>query len=394
MSMLTFMPWCRIDKLYKVDKIEILPFNRRAPVSGIDDAGQCRVNTIMGIYKDIEGRPVDSAALIHYSGKTLIDDLNEEEMAEMSDLMTLACFSGLAKREYFNPVGPYCNSDCFTLYSQKFDKAKFTTLRTRRREGSTSSVWPIDDLAVTVPVHCHTIEGVTLNEILLNALIAYRKQSSAEEWGKWQNALTCFNQANTDSDNIRHQVEWVLLCSSFEHILGAKSEAKDVASKFSELVVPSDSLLVPNASRRSDRWNNNGQSFRYEWMREFYRIRGDFAHGKLNTQHPTVWNPLEHLALAAIAFSMVVKCLLKKASLYELTDVDQAQIDVFERFADTQNFLKPPANQKDSLDSHWKRLVGDRSRRIFCEKASDEAWNSLTPEQQQSLEGNINTSDR
>ncbi len=392
MSMLTFMPWCRIDKIYKIDNIEILPFKRHEQINGVDDAGQCRVNTIMSIYKNIEGRPVDSAALIRYSDKTLIADLNEEEMAEMSDLTTLACFSGLAKREYFNPVGPYCNS--FTLYSQKFDKAEFTTLRTRRREGSTSSVWPIDDLAVTVPVHCHTIDGVMLDEMLLNALIAYRKRSNVEDWGKWQNALTCFNQANTDSDNIRHQVEWVLLCSAFEHILDAKHEAKDVASEFAKIMVPSEPLLVQNAIRKSNNWQTKDQALRYEWMREFYRIRGDFAHGKLNTQQPTVWNPREHLTLAVIAFPMVVKCLLKKANLYELTDDDQAQIDVFEKFADTQNFLKPPANQKGSLDYHWKRLVSDRSRRIFCEKAVNEAWNNLTPEQQRSLEGNTNTSDR
>lgn len=393
MSMLTFMPWCGIDKVYKIDNIEILPFKKCEQINGVDDTGQCRIKAIMSIYKDIEGEPVDRAALIRYSNKTLIDDLNEKEMAEMSDLMTLACFSGLAKREYFNPHGPYCNSDCFTFYSQKFDKAEFTAITTRRREGSTSSIWSMDDPAVTIPLHCHAIQYVSLDEFLLSALVNYRKKDR-DEWGKWQNASSCYNQANTDSENIRHQVEWVLLCSAFQRILDAKSEANDVASKFSELMVPSQPLLARNANRRSDKGSNNGQSLRYEWMREFYRIRGDFAHGQLNTNQPAVWNLLEHLTLAAIAFPLVVKCLLKKTDLYTLTEDDQAQIDVFEKFADTKDFLKPPVNQENILDSHWKRLVRDRSGRISFESAFDTAWDSLTPDQQRSLEGNINTSDR
>jgi len=112
----------------------------------------------------------------------------------------------------------------------------------------------------------------------------------------------------------------------------------------------------------------------------------------VNTQQPAVWNSLEHLTLAAIAFPLVVKCLLKRADLYTFADDDQAQIDVFEKFAETKDFLKPPANQKNSIDSHWKRLVSDRSGKISFERTFDKAWNSLTPEQRHSLEGNTQVS--
>lgn len=370
--MLAFMPWCRIDRAYEESGIAILPFERHAPIDGLDDAGHCRVNTILAAYKTIEGRSVDRAALVRFVNKALLADLNEEETATLHEFVTLACFCGLANREYFNSLGSYCNSDCFSLYFQKFDKADFTAITTRRLEGQKLSVWPIDNIAITIPVHCHTVREVKLDETLLKALTCHREKSHDEDWAKWQNALTCFNQANTDSDNIRHQVEWVLLCSAVEHILGAKGEAKDVAPKFAEAMTPSEPLLTRDASRRSKRWDDSGQALRYEWMREFYRIRGDFAHGKLSTQQPAAWNPLEHLVLATISFPLVVRCLLKKVACYELTDDDRAQIEAFERFADTADFLRPPSGQKNSLDSHWSRLCSDRRSSLVRQRVIKE----------------------
>jgi hypothetical protein len=349
------MPWCRIDETYRVGDIEILPFERHKPIVGLDDAAQCRVNTIMASYKTIKGMPVENAALVCYSSRSPIDNLDNDEIETAYELTALACFCGLANRELFNPVGSYCNSDCFTLYTQAFDKADFTNFVTRRREGQTQDMgYRFEEITITIPQHCHGFWAVSLDQPLLEALDAYRNNNS-NAWERWQNAISCFNQANTDSNNVRHQVEWVLICSAYEHLLGAKSDAKDVASKFAQVMVPEDSLLASGATRRLDNWGDNGQTLRYEWMREFYRVRGDFAHGKLNTQQPTVWNSLEHLVLATIAFPLVVKCLLKGENVYNLTIDDQAQIDAFEKFANTANLLNPPPDQKGS-DSHWSRL--------------------------------------
>jgi hypothetical protein len=151
--------------------------------------------------------------------------------------------------------------------------------------------------------------------------------------------------------------------------LGAKSDAKDVADKLSDSIIPGHDLLASQANRRSERWTDQTKPLRHEWMREFYRIRGDFAHGKLTSQQPTVWSPLEHLVLGTIAFPLVVKSLLQAAGKYAFTTGDQAQIDVFEALADTKDFLRPPADQKNSIDSHWKRLRDARALRLTVEKA-------------------------
>lgn len=379
MSMVAFMPWCRIDKTYEVGEIQILPFERHKPIDGLDDTAQRRVNTILASYKTIIGKPVDRAAFVRYGGRSLIDGLNDKEQETIHELVTLACFCGLARREYFEQGGHYCNSECFSLYIQKFDEADSVSLRTRRRDGHTWDPWPIADIAITIPAHCRPIQKVNLDEILLKGLVAHRAQlvhraqSADEEWARWQNAISCFNQANTDGENVRYQVECVLLCSAFEHILGAKSNAKDVAEQFAEAVVPSSPVLVRNAERRSEQRTDadkpiRDKPIRYEWMKEFYRIRGGFAHGRLQTRQPSVWNPHEHLVLAAITFPLLVRCLLNKKGLYEFTDNDLAQIDAFEKLAKKQ-FLTPPSNQKNSLDWVWPRLVQCAKFRVWERRA-------------------------
>lgn len=372
MSMVSFMPWCRIDKAYDVGEVKILPFERHKPIDGLDEAAQCRVNTILATYKTIESRSVDRAAIVRYAEKSPIDDLDEKERETVHELADLARFCGLARREYSNPHGFYCNSSCFNLYIQKFDRADHIALTTRRRDGETWSGWPIDNIVITIPTHCHTVREVRLDEALLTALTAYRKQTRSDGWVRWQNALSCFNQANTDDEQFRPQVEWVLLASAFEHLLGAKSISEDVANEFSKILIPQTELLARDANRRSDRWTRDGVPLRYEWMREFYRVRGDYAHGKLNTQQPTVWKPFEHLMLATIGFPLIVKGLLQKACVYTLTEDDNAQIDSFEQMANTADFLTPPSDQKNDLDSHWSRLCGDCKSKFVRQRMVEE----------------------
>jgi hypothetical protein len=84
--------------------------------------------------------------------------------------------------------------------------------------------------------------------------------------------------------------------------------------------LPSKPLLAERAKRRIDRWKDPAAPVRYEWLKEFYRVRGDFSHGRLTTRQPMAWpNPFEHLTLAAIAFPLLVRCLLQRAGTYALT---------------------------------------------------------------------------
>jgi hypothetical protein len=351
--MLPIMPWCRIDRPYQVGDVTIIPYHGR--LDGMDEVVQRHLARVLRTYRTIEGRPVDHAAVVCYADRAYGADLASEEIESAYEWVQLACFAGLAGREFLTPEAQ-CNSDVFILYVQRLQDADFVTLRTRRREGHTWSAWPLDSVVMSVPTHVSPVRLVSLDQRLLDGLVAFAR-SGAPEWGGWQHALTCFNQANTDSDAFRYQVEWGLLASAFERLVDAAAHADDVADKFAKAMVPSSQLLAGDAQRRIDRWKDAGVPVRFEWLREFYRVRGDFSHGRLTTRQPMVWSATEHLTLAAIAFPLAVRCLLQRAGTYTLTRDDNAAIEAFESFADQAAFLQLPSDSRGSVDSWWVRML-------------------------------------
>jgi len=356
MPMLLFMPWCILDRAYDVGEIEILPFERDAAFAECDEAVLRDLNTLLAAYKTIQGESVRKLAIVRYKGRSPIDDLSDDQIGTAYDLVTLATFAGLSAREFFNAIGSYCNSDCFTMYVQTFEDTTHTALTTRRREGSQVSVWPIDGVAMVVPPHCHTVRTVNLDEELLGALVKKRSGANTNEWSRWLSSISCFNQANTDSEGVRPQSEWVLLCGALQHLLNAGSKDKAVATELHDALVPIREILIGAAKRRLPNWTDETKSVRYAWMKEFYGIRGDFAHGRLNTQRPAAWTLHEHLVLGSIAFPLVAKTLLRQSGEYEFTHDDEVQQNSFESLADTANFLRPPDEQQGGLDSHWARV--------------------------------------
>ncbi|MDH5668803.1 MAG: hypothetical protein OEY86_12395 [Nitrospira sp.] len=368
MATLHFLPWCRIEKTYSVGEITIIPIRQGDPVSDLPLETLQTIHKILSGYKDLEGRSVRHFAIIQYEEFDALADLTGDQFQTMNDCLQLSCLAGLAKRAYFNPMGPYCNTDCFISYGQRYTGSQFTALSSRRRDGQTSAMYPLSKIAMSMPVHISNAGSVVLDDALLLALTDFRKSADPDEWGRWQNAIACFNQANTDNETVRPQAEWVLMCSAFEHILQARSEAKDVARRLADVILPGEPVQSKNGKRRSAVWTNPEEHIRFEWMREFYRIRGDFAHGKLLTRRPTVWNEMEHLVLAAMAFPLVVRCLLQKTGHYSLTDIDIAQISCFERLAD-EKFLEDPPDQQYSGDSVWSRLISEERWSLVTKKA-------------------------
>lgn len=366
MATLQFMPWCPIDKAYQVGEIRIIPFTREAKMERLDQSTANHIRTILSSYRNLDGEPVSNAALIKHSDKPILADLSNDELDVTQDCLAVLRFSGLARRAYFNPLGPYCNADCFIFYGQKFqEEPRFSGITCRRREGRTVNVLPLEKTTFTVPVHVSVINELSLDEGLLTSLVDYRDSSSDEEWARWQNAISCFNQANTDNESVSMQVEWVLVCSAFERLLNARSDAKDVAEKFASALAPSNPVLISHAKRQSSRWTELTRELRYEWIREFYAVRGDFAHGRLQSRQPMAWKPLEHLVLGSIAFPLLVKCLLAKTGKYTLTEEDSAEIDALEPFGD-EDFLQDPPDQTSSIDSWWSRhVMKAKKERLF-----------------------------
>ena len=356
MGAVHFMPWCPLDKEYAISEISLIPFDLTAMNEQYDSTELSQVLSILSSYRDLKGRPNREMALVKYRDKSVFSYLTSEEYEIAHDLAELACFSGISKRTYIS-FGEYCNATNFIFYGQRFTiGSEHVAVESRRGDGRTSDMRAISNTVFSIPVQANPIRRVTLNEQLLASLVAFRETADSKVWSRWQNAIACFNLANTDADNITHQVEWTLLCSAFERLLDADSKAVDVATRFSNVLCPANPLAVSGAKRKPSRCTDMAKPLRFEWMREFYSVRGDFAHGKLDTGQPLAWQPLEHLALARIAFTLLVKCLLSKGEKYALTEHDQVEIDAFECLADSPLLSDPPDSQ-GSMDSWWLRCL-------------------------------------
>ena len=70
------------------------------------------------------------------------------------------------------------------------------------------------------------------------------------------------------------------------------------------------------------------------------------------------------MTLAAIAFPLLVRCLLHGAGTYALTRDDRAAVEIFESFADQAEFLKLPPDSRGSVDTWWARMYGSAKWRL------------------------------
>jgi len=365
MANLLILPWLRLKQSYHTDEIQLIRWTPGAALPGLDGDNIARVLAILGMYRDLQGKPIQQATLACLGGKGLLDNLTDAELQDAFDLVELVAFSALANREYFGSLGNYCNRECFDMISQRFDGAKHVALVPRRRVGRAMCGWGTDNIAITTPVQCHYLEEFVLDEVLLKALTALRKKSPAQEWAKWQSSVACFNWGNTDSETVRWQTEWVLMCGAFQRLLGewraARLEKRFLAAFQPEQVIPWGA-----APRSADhiRTQKDEMEVRGYWIEEFCNQRGDLAHGRVATTGPATWEPWEHLLLAAIAFPLLAKQILHQAECYQLTDDDRARINVFEAFAGAKSLMMSEEDAEHYGDSVWRRLMNPEYGRL------------------------------
>ncbi len=392
MALLQFMPWCQMKKAYKMGEIDLIPYSRSNSTGEFSPETVELIDQILSPYKDIRGRSINKCTIIQYGENDILDDLTEEQMEVTRELVQLVAFSGLANRD----SGSYCNLDCFSVYGQRRSSKnkKMIAIISRRRGGRALLAVPIDEVVFSVPPHVSSIKGVDLDEPLLEALGSFRESANPNDWPRLQNAISSFNLANTDSELFNYQTEWILLCSAFERVLGAKSNDKDIATKFTSAITPANGILAPTSRRKIERWQTE-RPLRYEWMAEFYRVRNDFAHGKLSTRQPIAWNHSEHIFLACIGFPLLVRSILANDSIYNLSETEQSEINALEVLMDQPDFLSEPPDASSILDTYWSKYVSKAENEIFWQKMEEKLkeYMDKEPESPQDREPEIGCKD-
>jgi hypothetical protein len=359
MPTLHFLPWCRLDKQYSVGDATLIPFERSKPPPELDDLTTYPIKLIMNSYRGSTGHPVRQFAIVKFNERTVLDDLNEEDRECLWGSVALACLTALSQRDFIGGHGPYCNADCFLLYRQRFEKQPdFAAITTRRRDSAYNTGTALTTLSVEIPIHVAPIPTpLSLDERLLQGLSALRNKllkSEKERWEVWQDAIIFFNQANTDAENVRWQVEWVLMSAAFQRLLQTGHNEKKTAKGF-----PDALPLAQGVVQSVDRTLLN------DWLMEFQRLRGDFAHGKSQTQKQHRWSQSYHLIIAAVAFPLLVRSLLAKENVYKFDDRDFGLILAFEALL--KQALNPGSGQKS-----WLNLIAEGNLTVACFHAAQE----------------------
>ena len=345
---LHFMPWCQLDQQYDVGPVALIPFSRDHPPANLEPEIIQAVHAILADFIAVDGRPVTRWVIIGLEGRVLVEGLETRTAFDtIYDHAQMACLSSLERREYLGRAEPYSNSECFALYARQYRDGAAVAPPIFRRDITRMGLAG-DALRVQIPVQTVAVPRPILNEALYCALAELRSRLVEDErvdkWAVWAESIYSFNLANTDREGISGHMEWVLMSSAFERLLRARPSARDVAEKLVAALLSSDS---PNIF---------ASEVIHDWAKEFYRLRNDFAHGKLRTRQPRSWNSACHLLLGAIAFPLLVKNLLEHEGVYRPTENDRCEVAAFARFAVD---LRDPGSQLASWHQYVRNQRGD-----------------------------------
>jgi hypothetical protein len=379
MGTLFFFPWLRLNREITVGNFSLVRYSRGESPAGPGTEEQAIIDDVLNPYLEGPGEPITHATLLGSNKRGLFDELNDEERMEAFVFSELLSLAGIAHREYFSQLGQYCNRDHFRLIGQKFDRPGGSLFTLRRRDGATRQFWPKGDYEVYKPEHVLLTTLAKLDEPLLESLLSAQ---GLPIWTDLYESILNFNLANTDSAAITEHTEVVLLVSAFERLLKCDHGKEDeLADKFSQVLVPSSEIAPNTCARLSvgqtlDRFRKSG-SVRDMWIRDFFRLRGNMAHGKITPRSPQVWLTPVHLLLGSYVFPLLVKTMLQQEKIYQMGENDQFDIDVFEPLASEDLFN---SNHKIGDEYFWNKVIDEKKgeRRV---KNAIKFWESIMPDE-------------
>jgi hypothetical protein len=329
---------------YTAGPVSLLPFDRLDPPEDWDEITKESVPAALDDFIGVDGNPISTCTVVSVGGRILLEDYPEAGRIEtLRDYVELACVVCLSGREFLTTAEPYCNSDCFSVYQRQYRRGWGTSAPPIRRRDDIPMGLSGLALKVHAPKHTVPIMKLSLEEAFFKALSELRRKligsGRLELWARLQESIFCFNQANTDSEAIPPHIEWVLMASAIQRILNTPSKADVFARQFR-------SELFPNDSKRRK------AEMVETWAREFYRYRGNYAHGQLRPYGKAQWPREQHLLCGAIAFPLLLKILLQREGVYRPTTRDAAQADALARLLEE---LKDPTMQLRS----WHKYIED-----------------------------------
>jgi hypothetical protein len=299
-------------------------------------------------------------------------------------------FDAIRARKYFDQVGPYCNRSHFRVIAQRLNEAtpRSVTIISRKRDGRAMSAWPMNHLPAPVPAHVGRQYDYEPDMPLLRSLVGI------SVGGDLRDAILCFNQANTDSDDVPLSVELTLIVSAMERVLQSPSGERAFVSGFYDLSRITQTVRchsVAPAKRTRIQQRRPREVFVLDaWLKDLYALRGNVAHGRSIGRYPSIWSVSEHLLIASFVFPLLVVKRLEVMRRLPPTDETTDHISAIEPLLAHRNLLTPERSRGGQSQFAWSALLAapaekrrwERARAMFSGAAkSGDVWSkALSPE--------------
>lgn len=369
MSTLVFFPWLGLTDVIKTGDFSLIPFKRGAKPGGIGTDLQKSLDEVTEAYIIPPNKPLSYATIVKLKPNDITTDLSEEQAASVFAFSELVAISGLSARSYFadSTISGYWNRENFRIFIQKFTpESHGVAVVTRRRDGSRNTYYSGKTYSFQKPEHVESfsITKVKLDIPLLDSLLKAKDGLISETWSCFFESILNFNLANTDSDGIQQEAEAVFIIGAFERLLECGGKENDLAERFVRILKPtSDKSLTDFTRLPTQQTTNrfrNSLTIRDMWIRDFYRLRGDLAHGKVQSKYPAIWTLRDHLLHASYVFPLVLKCKLTEGNYYNLTEDDQFHINLFESLLCEEHFKPQDMEQEHPWDKVFQEAKIDR----------------------------------
>ena len=364
MSMLAFMPWYAIDAQVAVGGYVFRPFVRGVQPFGTGTPQQLTVDNVLEPYITQLQKPITEATLVEYPGKSIFDDLNEDERDELFVLSEIITFTGLSQRQFFGVHRSVCQEN-FSLIIQGFKPGdeRSAAIHSRRKDGRDINFMTDDVFRVHCPFHITINSSMQLDTRAIEALMNARNLAI---WPAIEESIFWFNRANTDSPTVLPQSEIVMMIGAMERLFnlpGGKEKA--LAKAVKELFKPMHPVEVLSCGRIPKDWRV--KSVMEAWIKDLFRLRGNFGHGKKEATYLSRWKMHEHLLLSAHIYPLLVKLMLNRSGLYPLSRTELSDTDSFESLACANLFEEDPITR----ERPWNKIRSNALLKFVITKVFD-----------------------
>lgn len=343
------------------------------------------MDLVLEPYIESGKRPITTATILRIGDGDLIRDLTEEQKRFAFIIAELISMAGLSNRRFFDGLGmTYCSRRNFSLIIQRFQEpGSGTAIITRRRDGTTQTQISKDAHYIRRPAYLFVPFKIEFDLGLLHALLGAQTLSD-EQWSPILEAITLFNLANTDSDEIPEFIELVLVSGAFERVLECASSEQALSESVTSLLPSGKAMPLSELKRLGpddikSRFRHS-TSIRDVWIRDFFRLRGNLAHGRTTTaKYPSLWSLKDHLLFASFAFPLLLKCKLAKLAVYSLTERDQVHIDTFESLL-CEDHCVPLEDEENPIRPLWNRILEEAMLKRYFDAIDKGRKTSIRPD--------------